>query len=1048
MTTSSIIEKIPPAYWRASLAEVNLLHPKVPATSDPVHIDNNDGKWRITSAKPDVATWVRHQFKESSAASAKSNTIPFVLIPARLSSLASHGAKRNVDDLHVGDSILCIPCLLDREGGLHVDPDRHPWIPRDILHPTTDKVAIGTLDDYDHFVSSLPRKASSFDDVLVSASDLFAAVAGAGLPPLPQSSEEDLPEFSYEEHQLVLEWHGIAYEPPIVAAHLIRLYEQILANKLDLPLFDNLRTIAPRPATAPIAISKAQKPYSVTYGHMNPKHPLSPSQREAMVELSQLAPGQVLAVNGPPGTGKTTLLQSVVAQLWVDAALKNGDCPVIAVSSTNVKAVENVLASFLRLAEEIGHVRWHPYPHGFGLFLASESRTSPFPTCTSSTHAFAEHEKEPGVKAAEAHYLDHASRYFQQAQTSVADVVGALHGQLQSLAATIKAIVDVRFQVFQVTRQAIHEGADTSCKALLVRHQMAIEAQQRIIIDTESQLQRCDTEKSTVLHDYEVKRAAILSAEQRWNAHFGDTPFWMILLGFLPFVRKVRERRDRAGLLLSPYTSDLADRHVDFDKHFRDLRKSAFDQREERTNTIDTRIAALSLAKEAAETQLRAAKTALITIEKAHLRWLKTLEGGYEDLADISLEELNDAIDTRIRSRMFAVADWYWSGQWILEMQQRLASGAFDTKGPAKLIAKYRRFAKLSPCLVSNFHMAPNFFSGWTDRTTQYPLWNEIDLLIVDEAGQVSPDIGASLFALAKRALVVGDTCQIEPVWNNGEGTDRSNAVRFGLIDDTDNDHAQYDELKMAGYLAANGNLMRIASRSCVVQKYPDIRGLMLTEHRRCVPQLVAYCNDLIYAGRLDPKRKAIPESERILPALGYLNVSSKDTRAGSTSRKNEAEAKAIVQWLKANQAAIQAHYRDEQGNEIPLWKLVGVISPFAYQAREIQRVLRAEAPALMKRDRELTVGTVHALQGAERAIVIFSPTYGSTFTGKAFFDDKPNMLNVAVSRAKDSFIVIGNMHLFNADNTNKPSGLLAKHLYCQSDADLPVVIGQARLMP
>ncbi|MEB0134642.1 hypothetical protein QN362_04790 [Actimicrobium sp. CCC2.4] len=76
--------------------------------------------------------------------------------------------------------------------------------------------------------------------------------------------------------------------------------------------------------------------------------------------------------------------------------------------------------------------------------------------------------------------------------------------------------------------------------------------------------------------------------------------------------------------------------------------------------------------------------------------------------------------------------------------------------------------------------MAPAFFIAWQGEDIS--LWNTTDVLIVDEAGQVSPDVGAALFALAQRALVVGDIYQIEPVWNNGEGTDRANAVKFGLI--------------------------------------------------------------------------------------------------------------------------------------------------------------------------------------------------------------------------------------------------------------------------
>ena len=57
--------------------------------------------------------------------------------------------------------------------------------------------------------------------------------------------------------------------------------------------------------------------------------------------------------------------------------------------------------------------------------------------------------------------------------------------------------------------------------------------------------------------------------------------------------------------------------------------------------------------------------------------------------------------------------------------------------------------------------MAGEFKDGsWADL----PQLEEIDLLIVDEAGQALPDISAASFALAKQALIVGDTDQIEPV--------------------------------------------------------------------------------------------------------------------------------------------------------------------------------------------------------------------------------------------------------------------------------------------
>lgn len=57
-------------------------------------------------------------------------------------------------------------------------------------------------------------------------------------------------------------------------------------------------------------------------------------------------------------------------------------------------------------------------------------------------------------------------------------------------------------------------------------------------------------------------------------------------------------------------------------------------------------------------------------------------------------------------------------------------------------------------------------------------------------------------------------------------------------------------------------------------------------------------------------------------------------------------------------------------------------------------------------------MGTVHALQGAERPIIIFSPTYDRD-TPPSFIEGNRSLLNVAISRAKDSFVIIGAMEHF-----------------------------------
>ena len=74
-----------------------------------------------------------------------------------------------------------------------------------------------------------------------------------------------------------------------------------------------------------------------------------------------------------------------------------------------------------------------------------------------------------------------------------------------------------------------------------------------------------------------------------------------------------------------------------------------------------------------------------------------------------------------------------------------------------------------------------------------------------------------------------------------------------------------------------------------------------------------------------------------------------------------------------------------------------------------------------------ITVGTVHSFQGAERLIIIFSSVDSKKNNTRKFYDRGKNMLNVAASRAKDSFIVFGGSN-FGGD-PNSPSGKLKKRL-------------------
>jgi hypothetical protein len=332
-----------------------------------------------------------------------------------------------------------------------------------------------------------------------------------------------------------------------------------------------------------------------------------------------------------------------------------------------------------------------------------------------------------------------------------------------------------------------------------------------------------------------------------------------------------------------------------------------------------------------------------------------------------------------------------------------------ETRSPASLERHFRRLAMITPCFMTSLYMLPKWFTGY--QVEELAMLGAIDLLIIDEAGQVASELGGASMALAKRTLVVGDTKQIDPVWNVSLRIDGANLAGEGL----DND---FEKESVASASASEGSLMRMAKHASSKASFEDEGGLFLLEHRRCLKAIITYCNELVYKNRLVPLTNETGRPKLGLPTMGYANIMGEDAKAGG-SRHNVIEATAIAEWVKSRSAEIKAAYAGE------LKDIIGIITPFAAQKTAIISALKKVGLGAEK----ITVGTVHALQGAERELIIFSPTY-STLPGRMFFDAGPNMMNVAVSRAKDHFLVFGNMELF-AGPKGLPSGLLgASYLF------------------
>jgi len=384
-------------------------------------------------------------------------------------------------------------------------------------------------------------------------------------------------------------------------------------------------------------------------------------------------------------------------------------------------------------------------------------------------------------------------------------------------------------------------------------------------------------------------------------------------------------------------------------------------------------------------------------------------------------------LDIPARHRAFLLATHYWEARWLQAAAAELKRRRRDDDSSPR----FRRGANdwglramITPVFVATLAMAGRFFGGRPDSNEP-----PIDVLIYDEAGQIPPELGAAVCALGKKGVFVGDDKQLEPVWNVAPHVDKANAVQNRLLKPGDGEG--WEKLAKRGVLASRSNFMELTLRSSP-RMDGNTRGVFLSEHRRSTPEIVQFCNALAYGGRLEARRP--PMTNRILPAFGYVNVEGVDEKRGS-SRLNRIEVKAIAAWIEGNEKRILKFYGAKRLSDI-----VAVISPFSAQIRELERALLRKYP-------EMTVGTVHGLQGAERPVVVFSSVYDEPMPYGFAFDRGINMLNVAVSRAKDSFIVFGKMSIFNP-NSETPSGKLAQFLFASPQNGIDSVNVRRQVLP
>lgn len=859
--------------------------------------------------------------------------------------------------------------FVDRAG--RIVPTRNA-IARDLLTPLPrGAFALGSVEALDEFLTTTPLPETTTADGWQDYRQHCRQMVDALSPGWPSRETEYMPTGNG--------FIEVSEGADATVRGMLDLYDSLLAEEPDTPLLHQIGCPVRSEREPDVSIEQA---YARRLGHSNPHFPLAEHQRQVLAWLDAAKPGEVIAVNGPPGTGKTTMLLSAVAGLWVKAALDGGDPPLIVAASSNNQAVTNIIDAFgkdFATGEGVFAGRWLPDIMSFGMFLPSHSRRLEAAQ-RYQTEAFqAECETVAYVDRAKAAWLESARNAFPE--TEGTDVSGYVERLRQRITEKVNKLRNLDTAL----------DHRKSCAAVLLSELGEDpEAEQALRADTVT---------------VNRKEADRLTEAQMALTQYLASESWLIsAFGFLSSVKRKRSLRARLAI-----GEDL------------DLVQDVTC-----VEDIETRVTgALRDRKKAlliAEESLSRAESLREQAVASELAWRKAAQsfGDSEDL-----NELEKQADIGTRFDLFLLATHYWEGRWLMAMEADLGTitTSHEKTGRKAIEPRWKRRMMLTPCAVATFASLPGKLSCSRYQSGKFAresLYNFIDLLIVDEAGQVLPEVAGASFALAKRALVIGDTQQIEPISAVPGPVDIGNLKDSGLIDGEE----VPDELTVSGIRSTTGSAMRLAQQACKIAPWPELdRGLYLFEHRRCYDEIIGFSNALCYKGKLRPMRGVAP-ADAPLPALGYLHVEGRAFTSGG-SRANPVEARTIAAWLEDSRALLEGRYGR------PLEQVVGVVTPFGQQVRAIRDACAARGITVSGRE-GMTIGTVHALQGAERPVVIFSPVYSKHADG-GFIDASPSMLNVTVSRAKDSCLVFGDMDVLATARSGSPRALLSEFLTAKS---------------
>jgi len=285
-----------------------------------------------------------------------------------------------------------------------------------------------------------------------------------------------------------------------------------------------------------------------------------------------------------------------------------------------------------------------------------------------------------------------------------------------------------------------------------------------------------------------------------------------------------------------------------------------------------------------------------------------------------------------------------------------------------------------------------SFLGIWvtTNLSTRYNIPNHpaiFDYVVIDEASQNDIATVIPLLFRAKNAVIIGDPNQLKHITNLKENTIYKIAEKAGL-----------DRSKLIYF-----NYLKFSAFDLAKIRYIEAtknEPIQLKIHYRSHKDIINFANTIVKDYKLYPKKyiKSRVESAKIPIGIHWIDVKGY-YRENNT---NIQEVKAIISFL-------------EERRELLKNISLGIITPFSNQAKLIAEELIKRKLDNIDVNKNITSSTVHRFQGDERDVILYSSVMSKEILKKkrtlSWLDKQVNLLNVAITRARSSLIIFGDIN-------------------------------------